>query len=473
MKGRLNIFQTGMLRWRELYAYNAVHVVRVEAPLARNRLEGVIEARLRALGLTGLTLDAARGRYEYRGGPAHARLRVLPAGADALPVVTREIEIELNEAFPHDGAIDPFRFFAVDAGTHFHLGVAYDHFVAGGDSIVLLLKGLADAYVAPSSAATEQPLERYPATFRNFVFRHPWHVMQGMRHLRTSLATGRRAFRPRYPGGDDMRVGFTALHFAPPEAAAFRGTAKRWDVTPNDLMIAILLQALSPLAEGRRSAKRRKEIAIASVVNLRRDFDAPAATTFGQFLSSFHVTHPVPPGATLRELAADVHAQSSAIREERRYYQTLIGISALNQILRFMSPERRTRFHMKSFPIWAGTTPVNVDAAWQEAGGNTFAPDYVRGVSTGPLIPLVVAVTQAAGALNVGFTFRTAAFNPEDIDKMLTGIRDAFRCLRGDTGRPQTGVNETAAEAREALVARSSSPRSGAATVAVRMGFAQ
>ena len=29
LRGRLNLFQTAMLRWRELHPYNAVHVVRV------------------------------------------------------------------------------------------------------------------------------------------------------------------------------------------------------------------------------------------------------------------------------------------------------------------------------------------------------------------------------------------------------------------------------------------------------------
>ena len=70
MKGRLNLFQAAMLRWRDLDPYNAVHVARIAAPFDRERLRGVISAQLETDGLTGLVLDRQRRRYEYRGGPA-------------------------------------------------------------------------------------------------------------------------------------------------------------------------------------------------------------------------------------------------------------------------------------------------------------------------------------------------------------------------------------------------------------------
>jgi hypothetical protein len=72
VKGRLNLFQAAMLRWRALHPYSAVHAVRVDRPLDAQRLSAVIDGELEALGLTGLTLDAARERFEYAGGPSRA-----------------------------------------------------------------------------------------------------------------------------------------------------------------------------------------------------------------------------------------------------------------------------------------------------------------------------------------------------------------------------------------------------------------
>ena len=81
-------------------------------------------------------------------------------------------------------------------------------------------------------------------------------------------------------------------------------------MTQNDLMIAMLMQALSPLTDARHRERRRNELAIASIMNLRREFDYGSAAAFGQFLSSFRVSHRVPEGIGLREQfdLADVEA---------------------------------------------------------------------------------------------------------------------------------------------------------------------
>ena len=68
MKGKLNLFQAAIVRWREMHPYNAVHVVRVVRPLDASRLETGIRRRLEEFGLTGLGLDRRRLRYEWSGG---------------------------------------------------------------------------------------------------------------------------------------------------------------------------------------------------------------------------------------------------------------------------------------------------------------------------------------------------------------------------------------------------------------------
>ena len=65
MRGRLNLFQAMMLRWRDLHPYSAVHVVRVMKPCSAAALEAQIEARLGGAGLTGFALDRRRSRYEF------------------------------------------------------------------------------------------------------------------------------------------------------------------------------------------------------------------------------------------------------------------------------------------------------------------------------------------------------------------------------------------------------------------------
>jgi hypothetical protein len=171
MRGRLNLFQAAMLRWRELYPYNAVHVAELPGRLDVAKLTDAIAAHLASLGVTGLVLDARRRRFEYSGGPAHVVVDVIEGGGDSVRVLEKEMERQLNQGFARDGKIDPFRFFALDSGTSFHVGVAYDHIIAGGDSIVALLKGIAVRYAGGAMPALAPP-NLYPPTYSRLFLRN-------------------------------------------------------------------------------------------------------------------------------------------------------------------------------------------------------------------------------------------------------------------------------------------------------------
>src|SRR5262249_35097310 len=155
-----------------------------------------------------------------------------------------------------------------------------------------------------------------------------------------------------------------------------------------------------------------------SIVNLRRDFGYDATTTFGQFLSSFRIAHPLPPGIELEQLAREIHMETARIKSEKLYFQTLIAIGAIGGVWRFLSLRQRQAFHAKHYPAWGAVTTVNVDPLWQEASGKLPAPEYVRAVSTGPLTPLVIAVTTSAGGLHAGISYRTTAFTAQSVDSI-------------------------------------------------------
>ena len=440
MRGTLNLFQATMLRWRELHPYSAVHAVRVGAPLDAARLETAIRQELEARGLTRLTLDAARGRYDYGGGDAPVALALLPGGADPAGVLRSEIGRQLNLPFPADGAIDPFRFFAVDAATTFDLAIAYDHFIAGGDSIVLLLQAIASRYGAGGGATSSQPVPGlYPPTFRRLLMAHVGAILRGLPSLPRLALNCRLSHRPRYLCWPDPTNGFTSVRLGPSEFAAVLRTAKAWNVTLNDLIIAVMLQTLSPLAEKRLTARRRVYLAAASIINIRNDVGADARAWFGQFLSSFRVAHRVPEGVGLRELAQDIHVQSAEWKRRRLYLQTLVVMFYSGIVWRFLGLEQRQRFHVKNWPVWVGVTMLNVDAVWQEGGAYGPAPAYVRGVSTGPLAPMVVAVTTAGGALEAGISYRTGAFEAGTMARIATDVR---QCLIALGKSPPVGTVE-------------------------------
>jgi hypothetical protein len=418
--GRLNLFQAMMLRWRELHPYTAVHVVRLNRPLVPARLRRCIGSRLETAGLTGLVLDRRRARYEFRGGPAAAEPAILAGGGDAHRVVGREIERQLNLPFPSDGAFVPFRFFAIEADGSFYLGIAYDHFIAGGDSIAILLEKLCADYATDAAAASLWTPRRYPRSYRRLFLRHLRHALTGLARLPAMAASCRRSFRAPCRAQVDSAAGFISLRVERSTFGTVRSRAKAWGVTVNDLFLAALLLALVPVTEKRSATSRRHELAVASIVNLRAQFEANAEETFGQFLASFRISHPVPPGIGLADLARQVHAETSLVRERKLYLQSLLALGAVALAWRFLGPERRRSFLAKHYPLWAGLSTLNVDSLRDGVDPEALPSEYLRAVPTGPLAPLVVAATTLGGVLQLGFSFRPADIGRDAVEQVAT-----------------------------------------------------
>jgi hypothetical protein len=425
MRGRLNAFQAAMLRWRDLYPYNAVHVIRITRELDRGQLANAIGGELAATGLTGLVLDRARQRYEYRGGPPAVELEIIDERGDATAAVCVEIERQLNRAFPATGAIVPFRFFAVPEHGAFRLGLAYDHFVAGGDSIVVLLTSVAARYAGDAPAAA--PPNPYPPTFAPLLLRNAGKLARGLPWLVRVASSCRRGVRPRYADENDGYTRFTHVRLDAPASAKIRANAKAWGVTFNDLLLAVLFLALAPHVAERQGAARRREIAVASIVNLRAESGLGMREVFGQFLSSIRLSHLVPEGISLTQLAQDIHRETTLIKTKKFYLQTLLAVRANAMVWQFLNARRRRHLYAKTYPVLAGLSMFNVNTIWNSSGTDAPPPDYLRAVPTGPLAPLVVAATTCGDTLQLGFTYRRAAFLAGKIDRIAGEFR---RCIQ-------------------------------------------
>lgn len=424
----LNLFQCAMLRWRELHPYCAAHVVAVPRALDLERLRATIAGVLEDGGLTGFTLDARRRRIAFAGGPAAPVLKALEGGGPPLDLAAAEIASSINVPFPPEGAFDPFRFFAVRDGDACLVGIVYDHIVAGGDSIAVLLTDVAARYAA--ARREDVPLPRYALaqrTSRSLFLRHPLALLRGLAALPGLVRGWRSVVRPRFRDVGDGRNGF--VHFAVDAGryARLRTRARALGVTTNDLLLAAVLAAAAAHAGPRDPGRRRHAVAIASIVNLRDDFGAPVHTVFGQFLSSFRVVHALPAGTTIDALARDLGAQTRAARQRRLHYLTLVAMGLAGALWRFASPSRRRHVYLKYHPVLGGITPLNVDVLRRQG---TAAPgDYLRGAATGPMSPMVVGLTTSGGALRVGITYRSTALDDDAMRAIVEHLQQTIDTL--------------------------------------------
>jgi hypothetical protein len=419
LKGKLNLFQATMLRWRDLHPYNAVHAVALAPQIDAATVERASADELTHCGLTGLAVDRQRGRYEYRGGPARVRVAVT-RGERVLDALAQVIEVELNAPFADPPQLDPFRFFLVEAPDGRMLGLAYDHFVASGDCIMALLHAIVErSHGRPSTAP--RPL-LYPPT-QSALFAHNLpRLLIGLARLPALIRSARRTARPRYHDVMDGHNGYALYALTAAQYRRLTSAAKRASVTQNDILLALLLLALDPFAPHRQRAPRRRELAVASIMNLRGEFGDAGQAAFGQFLGSLRVSHPVPSGVTLEALARDVHAATSQVKREKLYLQTLLAMRYVAGAWRMLAPAQRAGFYAKSYPIWAGLSALNVNALWPRDDPSTAPPLYIRGVPTGPIAPLVLAVTTVGDILYAGVSYRTAAFARHDVDRLWSGL---------------------------------------------------
>lgn len=441
---RLNLFQRLMLRWRELHPYNPVHVVRIAAALDLTRLQACVDARVQALGLTDLQIDA-RGRHLLRGGRTRRlHLQLVASGPDPALAVERAIERAFNEPFAGAEPV-PLRGFVVAAEGGFHLGLAYDHFIAGGDAIARLLTDIALDYlgVAPSV----RPAPAAASSYRQLLLRHPACAARALLTLPQAAAAMRRAHRPPLPASGDADDGFVYLRLDPASSQSLRAVLRRWGVTLNDALVAALMLAVAPLADARLSQPRRREIAIASIINVRDDFGRTADHSSAPYLAALRVAHLVPPGIGLEQLAREAHRHTAAVKRERRYLQSIFGLGLSALLWPMLSPPQRQRFYLKHHPVWAGVTTLNLNRLWQHADpAATARLDYLRGVPTGPLCPLVLAATTAHDVLHLGLAYRRAAFTSPDAAAIVGRLGQILGRAEGEARPMPTASAPAAAE---------------------------
>jgi len=414
MQGRLNAIQKSMLQWNAMHPYNAVHVLQARGELDILRLRAVINATLEKHHLTRLVLDGRRFAFEYQGGPADAELQTLAGGPDAWSALVPEIERQLNLPFDFTRPFSPFRFLVAPSGDSYFLGLAYFHPVADAESVVLLIKDIVGRYGNESAAASNGAFELYPESRSHLLSRHMPVLVRKILASPAQAGDLRRAHRPVFRDANDMANGLVCFSLGAEELGSLVAAASSWGVAVNDLFLALLLKCLSPLAAARIEASKRRKISLGCIVNLRRDFGMASKRVFGVFLGSFTVTHETPQGITVRTLAGQIRGQTAGIKRHKLYLALPLELAVGRFALRFFSPARQKRFYAKHYPLWGGITNMNLNRLWDPSGPN--APlDYLRGVSTGPVTPLVLSATTFRDRVNLAVSYRATVFSKSDI----------------------------------------------------------
>ncbi len=404
-----------MLQWDSMHPYNAAHVARVPGKPDLDRLRLAVRRTLEHRGLAGLRLDA-RQRIFHAVEPVPCEVSLVQTPTGAADPLAGEIERQLNRPFPLREAFCPCRFFVMEEQASFALGLCYLHAMADAESVLGLMKEIVSCY----SGAREHPARTDAESSApiNPLLSHPDAVARKLAAFPGLMRDMSRSHRPAYRDELDLGNTFRLFRLDPERLRLLVATAKSWGITVNDLLLAMLLKSCAPLAIERGQARRRRNLSVGCIVNTRRDLPRGERESFGLFLGSFVLTHPVSASQPLKELAMDVVRKTLEIKRKKIYLATSLELSLGRILINFFSPERRKKLYQKHYPLWGGLTNMNINTLWP-AHADGSPVDYLRGVSTGPATPLVISFTTAGASANIGLSCRSTVFSPKDIERFM------------------------------------------------------
>lgn len=423
----LNVFQRLTRRWESVYPYNAAQVLKVGGRLDASAAGDAWAESLRALGLGRVWVDQrSRFRHELLNGEmSRYPLSKLAAGTS----LEAHLSGELNRPFD-DPSEPPFRPFLLSAGDGSYLGVVYRHWVADSVSVRMVMREWFARLFDPPAvcrAPARQPGEGY---WRLFGARAGWRVDETILSLFRSHMRHRRVRKVRAGGREDYPVRVLLREAPPGLIDQLKGYATQEGVRLHDVLLAGLAEVCDRFVPSQARANR-PDLAVGSIIDLRRHGPADLEDTFGLFLGFTDVCCRPRDLADWRRLVHSVAAQN-AVRRNRGVAQSSLAWMLAAEAFNPLVPDGKLyRFYRKELPMAGGLSNVTLNNTWATRYYPNPLREYLRVSPTGPLVPLVFSTTTLGERLFIAMTHRQALLDRERAGAMLESFMDRLAWAAG------------------------------------------
>lgn len=421
---QLTLFQREMLLWEVSHPYNAAHVLAVSGPADVEGFRHAIEETCREAGIGELVIDRRRKRLSYE--PLRSvEVRAASGGAAPESVVAQIVNDGMNTPFP-DAPHYPIRWSVVSAddGASHHLILLYHHVASDAHGIEALLGSILPRYLAAAAGADDRPLTTSAPGLAEWFLDQAGSAGVVRSVLRATAMTHRmrRSHQMSETTGGDGRTQFVALRAAPKTLERLTRACRRRGVGVNDSFMAALACAIAERTPERQSAKRRRKIAVGTVLSERRRSAMELRNYFGVCLSDMLALLDRP-DAGLDDVLIQVSEQTRRQKSDRAYAAALSRIRYMN--IRYLWPLARIPNHRRSyramFPICAGVSTMIVnERRFGEAARRVHR--YYRVCPPGPMSPIVLAPTAFAGELELCLTYRVACQTHRGAEELLGAV---------------------------------------------------
>ncbi|QOV88487.1 hypothetical protein [Humisphaera borealis] len=422
----MNAFQRMLRGWEVVHPYNAAQVLELRCPVGVDAASAAWSATMEDMNLGRVEAKVISYRhFGLNGEMSRFPVRLLPPGT----CLETYLGDELNRPFSDPGE-PPFRPFILpdaSSGT-FHFGVVYQHWVADSVAVRHMLRRWLERMFRPPAAW--KPLRMRHA---NIGYLGLLELSPGpMEPVQTMLSMIRRHMRYRKArkcktlGKDDYPVR-VIMQDAPGLIGGLTRAAKRLGVKVHDLF----LTAATRVCDERIPTQHRKsrtDLAIGSIIDLRPLARGALDDRFGLFLGFAEVISRPDEIKRRHKLLASI-ARQNHLHRQRGIWPSSVGYLLLAMATRpLVKPSKLYSFFRKETPMIAGVSNVNLSSTWVAEFGDLIAK-YRRISPTGPLAPVVFAVTSLGDDLQLSITYRDALLTREQAAELGAAFVTELRSL--------------------------------------------
>ena len=258
----------------------------------------------------------------------------------------------------------------------------------------------------------------------------PWHRWPGLlAESFAELSTFARCHRPAFglPSALADRVITVAL---PQDTRArARAAGRPLGGTVNDVLVAALAQAIADATRDDRGPTRRG-IALSLPVDMRALNPEALQSAAGVYVSFMNVVlsgeeRPFP------SLLGEIVASTTAAKRRRSYAKTGVEMWAAARLARGLTREERPRYLSRQRPYCGVLTSPRVPAEWLAPELRQTCSRWRAAVSSGPMTPLVMAVTTAPDdRVECVVSARDYGYSPAQIGVIASAFRNRLAALQ-------------------------------------------
>jgi len=414
----LNAFQQFMQQWSQVVPYNSVHVIEIQGQPDSSQWQKAILALLQEMNL-GIPHFSKKGRKVF-----FSPITAVSIETPSTPL-EEHINNEMNRRFESNEL--PLRFFYINsANDTYFFGVTYNHWIADANAIHVLLHRLVSHY--QNQQIYSQPLTldtpKFNALFRNHIGRFSF--LKAIAKSIRAFFNFSSAHRIKLANLLDFQSHSIYRPLPQDTVNKLHHFAKTQNATINDVFLSVLAKTLGELtAEERKNKKakflhrKRGDLALGTIVNIRNNARENLQRVFGMYLSSYTIILKAPEKHSIAELLKIITARTTKIKRNLAFIKDYPALSLATLLCKI---KRRADVYLKFFykhtPVAGGVSNVNFTESWK----NESIKNYLRISPAGPLLPLVFSLTTLEGRLSLWMTYRTAAFTQQQAEKLC----DAF-----------------------------------------------